>query len=227
MEKPMSRVFADVGITLDGFIAGLNGGAKNPLGDGGLSIHDWMFKQKAFLSHLKLEGGETNNKDNDIIEETFSRISANIMGKRMFEEGEANWPEEAPFNCPVYVLTHQKRDPWERKGGTTFYFTDDEIHKVLERAKKDAGKKDVRISGGAIAIRQFLNAGLIDEFNLHLTPIILGKGVRLFDNVDKEKISFQILEVFNSPIVTHLKYKVINHMEKDKNQLKASIREFK
>jgi dihydrofolate reductase len=212
----MSKVFFDIGITLDGYIAGPNGGAKNPLGDGGISIHDWMFKQKAFLSHLKLEGGEINNKDSDIIEETFNRIGANIMGKRMFEEGEANWPEEAPFHCPVYVLTHQKRNPWERKGGTTFYFTDDDIHKVLEKAKKDAGKKDVRISGGANTIRQFLQAGLIDEFNIHLAPMLLGKGVRLFENIDNEKFSFQILEVINSPAVTHLKYKVVNHVKKDK-----------
>ena|SRR3970040_1036146 len=92
----MSKVFVDVGISLDGFIAGLNGGAKNPLGDGGIKIHSWMFKQKAFLQHLKLEGGETNNTDNDIIEKIFNRIGANIMGKKMFIEGEANWPEEAP-----------------------------------------------------------------------------------------------------------------------------------
>ena len=213
----MSKVFFDLGISLDGYIAGPNGGAKNPLGDGGISIHDWMFKQQAFLSHLKLDGGEKNNKDNDIIEETFSRIGTNIMGKRMFEEGETNWPEEAPFHSPVYVLTHQKRDPWERKGGTTFYFTDDGIHIVLEKAKKYAGKKDVRISGGASTIRQFLNAGLIDEFSIHIAPMMLGKGVRLFDNIDKEKFSFQILEVINSPAVTHLKYKVINHTQKDKS----------
>ena len=157
-----------------------------------------------------MEGGEENNRDNDIIKEIFDRIGANIMGKRMFEEGEANWPEKAPFGVPVYVLTHQKRDPWERKGGTTFFFTDDNIYKVLERAKKDAGNKDVRISGGAYTIQQYLNAGLIDECSIHLTPIILGKGVHLFDNIDKEKLSFKILEVISSSNVTHLKYIVNN-----------------
>jgi dihydrofolate reductase len=223
----MSKVFFELGITLDGYIARPNGGAKNPLGDGGISIHDWMFKQKTFLSHLKLEVGETNNKDNDIIEETFNRIGANIMGKRMFEEGEANWPEEAPFHCPVNVLTHQKREPWERKGGTIFYFTDDDIHKVLEKAKKDAGKKDVRISGGANAIRQFLNAGLIDEFNLHLAPMMLSKGVRLFEKIDKEKFSFEILEVVNSSTFTHLKYKVVHNGQKHKSQQKIQLSEVK
>lgn len=104
----VSKVFMDIGISLDGFIAGPNGGPTNPLGDGGIKIHNWMFKQKAFLQRLSLEGGETNTKDGEIIEEIFARIGANIMGKRMFEEGEANWPEEAPFHTPVYVLTHQK-----------------------------------------------------------------------------------------------------------------------
>jgi dihydrofolate reductase len=202
----MSKVFVDVGISLDGFIAGLNGGAKNPLGDGGIKIHSWMFKQKAFLQHLKLEGGETNNTDNDIIEKIFNRIGANIMGKKMFIEGEANWPEESPFHCPVYVLTQQKREPWERPGGTTFYFTNNDIHNVLEKAKKDAGNKDVRISGGASVIRQYLNAGLVDELILHQAPIILGKGVRLFENIDNTKFSLEVNNVVNSNEVTHLFY---------------------
>jgi len=158
----MSKVFVDMGISLDGFIAGPNGGAKNPLGDGGLMIHEWMFNQKSFRKHLGMEGGETNNPDNDIIEKIFNRIGANIMGKKMFIEGEANWAEKAPFNCPVYVLTHQKREPWERPGGTTFYFMNEDIHTILKKAKKAAGTKDVRISGGADVIQQYLNAGLID-----------------------------------------------------------------
>lgn len=137
----MSKVFVDVGISLNGFIAGPNGRAKNSLGNGGIAIHNWMFKQKVFLEHLKLEGREANNTDNDIIEEIFNRIGANIMGKNMFIEGEANWPEEAPFNCPVYVLTYQKREQWERPGGraaagTTFYFVNDDMQTVLEKAKK-------------------------------------------------------------------------------------------
>src|SRR3970040_1632444 len=170
----MSKVFVDIGISLDGFIAGTNGGASNPLCDNGVKIHIWMFKQKAFLQHLGLEGGEINTKDGEIIENIFNRIGANIMGKKMFVEGEANWPEEAPFHSPVYVLTHQKREPWERKGGTTFYFVNEDIHSVLKKAKKDAGSKDIRISGGASCIQQYLNAGLIDEFTIHLTPVMMG-----------------------------------------------------
>ena len=206
----MSKVFVDIGMSLDGFIAGPNGGTKNPLGDEGLKIHNWMFKQKAFLSHLKMEGGKTNNKDNDIIEETFNRIGANIMGKNMFVEGEANWPEEAPFHCPVFVLTHEKREPWERPGETTFNFTDEDIQAVLEKARKAAGKKDVRISGGARTIQQYLNAGLVDEFVIHLAPILLGAGVRLFEHLDKTKYSFEIKNVINSKEITHLYYNFRN-----------------
>jgi dihydrofolate reductase len=206
----MSKVFFDVGISLDGYIAGPNGGPKNPLGDGGMAIHEWMFKQKSFREKLGMEGGEVNNKDNEIISETFNRIGSNIMGKHMFEEGEANWPEDAPFHCPVYVLTHQKREPWERPGGTIFSFVNDDIHNILEKAKKDAGSKDVRISGGASVIRQFLNAGLIDEFNLHIAPIILGNGVKLFDKIEKGKFAVEISNVVNLPMVTHIFYKVRN-----------------
>ena len=204
----MSKVFVSVGMSLDGFIAGLNGGAKNPLGDGGTQIHKWIYKQKKFQEMLKFgETGETG-KDNDILSGIINRIGANIMGKKMFVEGEANWPEEAPFHSPVYVLTNQKRKPWERPGGTTFYFVNEDIHAVLEKAKKAARNKDVRISGGASCIQQYLNAGLIDEFSIHLTPIMMGKGVRLFENIDLKKFSIEIKEVINSSEVTHLFYKV-------------------
>lgn len=175
-----------------------------------MSIHEWMFKQKSFKDHLGMEGGETDNSDNDIIENIFNRIGANIMGKRMFIEGEANWPEVAPFQCPVFVLTHEKREPWLRPGGTTFYFTDEDIQDVLKKAKQVAGKKDVRISGGAKVIQQYLNAGLIDEFSLHIAPIIIGGGVHLFEHLDKSKFSFEIVSVINSPEVTHLFYNVKN-----------------
>lgn len=206
----MSKVFVDVGISLDGFIAGTNAGANNPLGDSGLKIHEWMFKQKAFLKHLNLPGDGEIGKDNEIVEGIFNRIGANIMGNKMFIEGEANWPEEAPFNCPVYVLTHQKREPWERPGGTTFFFTDEDVQTVLAKAKKAAGKKDIRISGGARTIQQYLNAGLVDEFVTHIAPIFLGAGIRLFEHLDKTKFSFEINDVINSSGVTHIFYNVKN-----------------
>ncbi len=206
----MGKVFFDLGMSLDGFIAGINRGAENPLGDGGISIHEWMFKQKSFREHLGMEGGDTDNTDNDIITKIFHRIGANIMGKRMFEEGEANWPEEAPFHTPVFVVTHEKREPWKRPGGTVFYFTDDTVSIVLEKAREAAREKDVRISGGADTVQQFVNAGLVDECSIHLAPLLLGNGLRLFDGVNKEKYSFEISDVVNSTEVTHLSYKIKN-----------------
>ncbi len=204
----MSKVFFDIGVSLDGFIAGPNRGPRNPLGDGGTTIHEWMFLQQLFRQILGLgEGGETG-EDNRNLTETFDRIGANIMGKRMFEEGEANWPENAPFHTPVFVLTHERRSPWERPGGTTFHFVSDGIASALERARAAAGAKDVRISGGADVIRQYLNAGLVDEFQLHYAPVLLGSGVRLFDGVDRGRFSVEVVGATHSPHVSHVRYAV-------------------
>ena len=123
----------------------------------------------------------------------------------------SNWPIEAPFHCSVYVLTKEKRELWKRPGGTTFFFVNDDIKTVFEKAKKAAGNKDVRISGGAQTIQQYLNAGLIDEFTVHIAPIIIGGGIRLFENIEIEKFTVEIIDVTNSPMVTHLFYNVINH----------------
>ena len=204
----MSKVFVHLGVSLDGFVAGVNRGPANPLGHLGIKLHEWMFRQRAFRENLKLgEGGETG-ADNALIEATTKRIGANVMGKRMFEEGEANWPEEAPFHTPVFVLTHERRAPWERPGGTTFYFVNDGIHSALEQARRAAGEKDVRIAGGAGVVRQYLNAGLVDELTLSLSPILLGDGLRLFDGVDRRKVSFAIVEAIDSNRVTHLRHAV-------------------
>lgn len=204
----MNKVFFANGISLDGFMAGNNRGPKNPLGDGGLTIHQWAFKQKAFLEALQLPGGETGTPDNELVEEIIGRTGANIMGMRMFEEGEANWPENAPFHGPVFVLTHKKREPWERSGGTTFFFVTDGIESALQQAKQAAGTKDVRVSGGASTIQQFLNAGLIDEFILHQSPVLLGSGLQLFENLDKERINANPVGAISSPLVTHIRYQI-------------------
>lgn len=194
----MGKVFFSVAVSLDGYMAGDNRGAQNPIGDGGPNLHQWMFRQDVFLKYLKMGEGEKDTIDNQILEKLFDRIGANILSKRMFEEGEANWPEEAPFNTPVYVLTNTAREPWERPGGTIFYFTNESIETILEKARVAAGDKDVRISGGANTIQQYLNAGLIDEFTIHLVPIMLTNGIRLFEGINKDKFSFEITEVVNS-----------------------------
>lgn len=166
-----------------------------------------MFKQKAFWKHVNMEGGEEYGEDSKLIEEVFERTGAYIMGKRMFEEGEVHWKENL-YKTDVYVLTHQKREPWVQKGTTTFYFINDGIESALEKAKQSANGKDIRIQGGANTIQQFLNAGLIDEFFIHITPVFLGSGIRLFDGIDKDLYNIEIMEVTPSELTTHLRYKL-------------------
>jgi dihydrofolate reductase len=171
-------------------------------------LQKWVFQQRFFRENLKLgEGGETG-QDNRILEETFNRTGVSIMGKRMFDGGERYWPEEAPFHTPVFVLTKQVRSPWERPGGTTFYFVNDGIESALRQAREVAGSKDIRIAGGAHAIRQYLNAGLVDEFTIALAPVFFGAGLRLFERIDRHNVTLEIVEAIHSPLVTHLRYAV-------------------
>lgn len=128
------------------------------------------------------------------------------MGKRMFDQGERSWPEEAPFHTPVYVLTHKKREPWERPGGTTFYFVNEGAERALELAKAAADGRDIRISGGADVVQQYLNMGVIDELEIALAPILFGKGRRLFENLDEILPEFRIDNVLNTSDATHLRY---------------------
>jgi dihydrofolate reductase len=197
-----------MGISLDGYVAGPNRGPKNPLGDGGTTVHAWMFKQQAFLRTLSLRATGETGPDNGVIEGIIGRIGANIIGKRMFEEGEANWPEESPFHTPVFVLTKEVRSPWERKGGTTFYFVDDSLERVLARAREAAGGKDVRICGGRDVVLQYLHAGLVDELALSVAPVFLGEGLRLFDGIDKTKVALEAASATTSKDVTHVRYAV-------------------
>ena len=214
----MGKVFFSVGMSLDGFMApeGMDlAHADDPNYKDWLSkwmeLQKWTSQQRFFRENLQLgEGGETG-QDNRILEEAFNRTGVNIMGKRMFEGGERFWPEEAPFHTPVFVLTHQVRSPWERPGGTTFHFVNDGIESALRQAREVAGGKDIRIAGGANAIVQYLNAGLVDEFSIALAPVFFGEGVRLFDGIDRRKVSPEIVEAVHSPLVTHLRYAVKIH----------------
>jgi dihydrofolate reductase len=214
----MGKVFFSVGMSLDGFMApeGMDlAHADDPNYNDWLSqwmeLQKWVSQQRFFRENLQLgEGGETG-QDNRILEETFNRTGVNIMGKRMFEGGERFWPEEAPFHTPVFVLTHQVRSPWERPGGTTFHFVNDGIESALRQAHEVAEGKDIRIAGGAHAIVQYLNAGLIDEFSIALVPVFFGEGIRLFDRIDRRKVSPEIVEAIHSPLVTHLRYAVTKH----------------
>jgi dihydrofolate reductase len=200
-------VFFDAGISLDGFIAGDNRGPSNPLGDHGPTIHQWMYQQKAFWRQLGQDGGTEDGPEGALIEEPLRRTGAYVMGKRMFDEGEANWPEDL-YKAPVYVVTHRKRDPWVQRGSTVFYFVNDGIESALEQAKAAAKGKDVRIQGGGAIIQQYLNSGLIDEFTVHVAPVVLGSGIRLFDNLDRRRVSVEIVETLPSRLATHIRYKV-------------------
>ena len=206
----MTKVFFSVTMSLDGFIAPASR-ADDP--DQQRWFAQWMqlqryvFDQKFFRELLKLgEGGETG-EDNRFLEQTFQRTGVTIIGKRMFDAGEHAWPEEAPFHSPVFVVTNQVRSPWERLGGTTFHFVNDGIESALRQARAVAGGKDIRIGGGADTIRQYLDAGVVDEFALAVSPVFLGAGIRLFDGI-APSVALDIAKVVHSPKVTHLSYTV-------------------
>ena len=203
----MSKIIFDSGISLDGFFAGENRSPNNPMGGVSGKLHMWMFKQKAFWKNIKMEGGEEYGTDSKLIDDVFERTGSYIMGKRMFDEGEVIWAEDL-YEADVYVLTHEKRDPWKHGENTTFHFINDGIESALEKAKSSAKGKDIRIQGGASTIQQFLTAGLVDEFLIHIAPVFLGRGIRLFDGLEDDKYTIEIAEVLTSDLATHLRYKL-------------------
>ncbi|MCK8672699.1 dihydrofolate reductase family protein [Rhodococcus sp. HM1] len=200
------KVFFSVSMSLDGFIAPES--LDDLMGRQWMELQQWVFPQRFFRENLKLGEGGEEGRDNDILRQTFERTGASVMGKRMFDGGEQGWPEDAPFHTPVFVVTHEKRDPWERPGGTTFHFVNDGIEAALERARVAAGDRDVRIAGGGATILEYLNAGLIDEFSIALSPVLFGSGIRLFEGVDAERVALEPVHVESSPRVTHLTYAV-------------------
>jgi dihydrofolate reductase len=207
----VTKVFFSVTMSLDGFIAPemmKMGVPTEQWLPQWVELQKYVFEQRFFRENLNLgEGGETGD-DNRVLEQTYNRTGVSIMGKRMFEGGEQAWPEEAPFHTPVFVLTKEVRSPWERPGGTTFHFVNDGIESALRQAREVAGGKDIRIAGGADVILQYLNAGLVGEFSIAVSPVLLGAGLRLFDGIDPSRISLEIGEAINSPMVTHLTYAV-------------------
>jgi len=201
-----NQVFFSVSMSLDGFIAPES--LADLMGPRWLELHQWVFPQRFFRESLKLGEGGEEGRDNDILRETFERTGASVMGKRMFDAGERAWPEEAPFHTPVFVVTHTRRQPWERAGGTTFHFVNDGIEAALDQARAAAGDRDVRIAGGGATLLQYLNAGLIDEFSIALSPVLYGSGIRLFQGVDANRVALEPIRVEATPRVTHLTYAV-------------------
>ncbi|WP_405984283.1 dihydrofolate reductase family protein [Streptomyces sp. NBC_00872] len=200
------KVFFSVSMSLDGFIAPEP--PEELMGRQWMELQQWIFPLRFFRENLKLGEGGEEGRDNDIARETFERTGASVMGKRMFDAGEQAWPEEPPFHTSVFVVTHEKRDPWERPGGTTFHFVNDGVETALDRAREAAGDRDVRVAGGGATILEYVNAGLIDEFSIALSPVLFGSGIRLFEGVDAARVALEPLRTDPSPRVTHLTYAV-------------------
>jgi dihydrofolate reductase len=204
----MGQVIVYMGMSLDGYVAGPNAGPHNPLGDEGMQLQRWIYSLEAWRERQSLAGGQTN-PDDEIVKESYARVGAYVMGRRMFDEGEVGWPDPPPFRAPVFVLTSRPREPWVRQGGTSFHFVTEGIESALERAREAAGEKDVRISGGANAVQQFIEAGLVDEIQIHLAPVLLGDGIRLFDRIGAGQVELEITRMIDSPRVAHLRYRVV------------------
>lgn len=215
------KVFFSVTMSLDGFMAPEAVPIEDVFSPGGQDdprvrtwlakwseLQAWLFPQRWFREHLGLGDGGEEGLDNDIARATYDRTGASVMGRRMFDAGELAWPEEAPFHTPVFVLTHNGRDSWERPGGTTFHFVGDGVSRALDLAREAAGARDVRIAGGAETIQQFLAAGLVDEFTIALAPVLFGTGIRLFDHVDPARLALTQTRTASSSRVTHLTYEV-------------------
>src|ERR671917_234087 len=178
----MPQLKFDITITLDGYVAGPNQSVENALGEGASGIHDWAIKTRAFAEIHGREGGETGT-NHDVVRESFENAGATLMGRNMFGGGPGPWGEDPwrgwwgdnpPFHTPVFVLTHHEREPLEMEGGTTFHFVTDGIESALEQATDAAGGKDVALWGGGSVVSQYLAAGLLDELEVHVTPVVLG-----------------------------------------------------
>ena len=215
----MGKVTSDITMSLDGFITGPNDDVERPLGDGGERLHEWVYDLASWRELHGLAGGE-KNRDVEVLEESFKNTGAVVMGRRMFNLGEEHWGDDPPFNNPVFVVTHQAREMLTKEGGTTFTFVTDGIESALQQAKAAAGGKDVSVAGGANIIQQYLSACLLDEIQIHLAPILLGGGRKLFDHIGAEQLKLESTRVIESPRVTHLRFRVgkaINQVKEEKH----------
>jgi dihydrofolate reductase len=214
----MSKLRCDISISLDGFVAGPNQSEENPFGEGGERLHEWVVSLAAWREAHGHQGGEVNESAR-IVEESRESIGAGVMGRNMFgpigggpwrdEQWTGWWGDNPPYHYPVFILTHHARDPVEMTGGTTFHFVTDGIQSALERAKAAAGGKDVMLWGGAEAVNQYLAAGLLDELELHIVPVLLGGGARLFENLGHADVQLEQVRAVEAPGVTHVKYRVM------------------
>ena len=207
-------------MSLDGYVAGPNQTLEQPLGEGGDRLHEWAFRLKSFRERHGMAGGETG-PDDEVVNESQEGNAAVVMGRRMFSGGEGRWEDDPnadgwwgddpPFHVPVFVLTHHRRDTIVKQGGTTFTFVTDGVESALEQAREAAGGKDVALAGGARIAQQYLRAGLVDEMLLHVVPVLLGAGTRLFDDLEGVTPGLECTGVVEAPGVVHLNYRVGPH----------------
>lgn len=202
----MNRVVVDLSMSLDGFITGPNDGIELGLGEGGERLHDWIIGGKANQSGASPRTSAIGSNC-EVMDEAYETTGAIVMGRRWFDIGEMPWGDDPPFQVPVFVLTHRVRETI-KKGKTTFIFVTDGIQSALEKAKAAAGNKDVSV-GGANVAQQYLNAGLLDEIQIHLVSIMLGGGVRLFEHLGTEPIELERTRLIEAPDVTHLRFRII------------------
>jgi dihydrofolate reductase len=214
----MSKLRLKISMSLDGYIAGPHQSLDNPLGIGGVRLHEWVLPLAAWRAMHGLEGGEVNDSST-VVEETMANIGATIMGRNMFgghpgpwgrsqpHPWNGWWGNDPPFHHPVFVLTQHSREPLVLEGGNTFTFVTDGIESALTQARRAANGKDVSLAGGAKAAQQYLAAGLVDEMDVHLVPTLLGGGgERLFENVGDTLHGLQLVRTVATPNVTHLKF---------------------
>ncbi len=209
----MGDVTCQISISLDGFVAGPGQSLDDPLGKGGMRLHEWVFATDSWRRQHGREGGE-HNPDAEVVEKLTVNVGAYVMGRKMFGGGSGPWDtswtgwwgEDPPFHVPVFVLTHHEREPLAMDGNTTFEFVTAGVEPALTLAAEAADGKDVAIAGGASVVRQCLTAGLLDELHLHIVPVLLGSGERIFTDVGDPLL--EPTEVVASPAVTHVRYRV-------------------
>lgn len=211
----MSKLKFEISVSVDGYVAGPNQSEEHPLGEGGEDLHQWVVKLEAWRKSHGREGGEVN-ASSEIVEEAMENIGAVVMGRNMFGGGPGPWGEEPwtgwwgdnpPFHVSVFVLTHHEREPLRMEGGTTFHFVSDGIESALAQAREAAGGEDVKLAGGASAAQQYLTAGLVDEMQLNVVPVLLGAGERLFEKVGSD-LELEQTRVVHTPEVTHVRYAI-------------------
>jgi dihydrofolate reductase len=194
-------------MSLDGYVAGPNDRPGNGMGDGGDRVHEWIFSLSSWRRGHGQEGGESN-RESELLDQYTAAIGSYVMGRRMFDNGEEPWGPNPPYHCPVFIVTSRPHEQMQMEGGTTYTFVTDGIESALAQAKYAAGDKNVGIAGGAQVVQEYAHAGLLDEIELHIAPVFLGGGVRLFDRPELVDVLFEPIRVVEGPQATHIRYRV-------------------